>query len=88
VQIIRLEPDIPETVKVRVSQDAERRKEMARFRIILGNGGELELDAGAVDNVPEFVGELKKNGYVTGRRENGKAIALIDPHVATVELIG
>ena len=61
---------------------------MAKFQVTLGSGGELEIEADAVDNVPEFVRELKENGYVTGRKDNGEAVALIDPHVATIELIG
>jgi hypothetical protein len=61
---------------------------MAKFHVTLGGGGELEIEAEAVDNVPEFVRELKGNGYVTGRKANGEAVALIDPHVATVEQVG
>ena len=60
---------------------------MARFHVMLGNGERISLDAEAVDNVPEFVRELKEHGYVTGRMEKGEAVALIDPHIAIVELI-
>ncbi|MDP6706177.1 MAG: hypothetical protein QF893_07540 [Alphaproteobacteria bacterium] len=61
---------------------------MAKFHVTLGGGGELEIEADAIDNVPEFVRELKDNGYVAGRKTNGEAVALIDPHVATVEQVG
>jgi hypothetical protein len=54
---------------------------------MLGSGDRIAMEAEAVDNVPEFVRELKEHGYVTGRKDNGEAIALIDPHVAIMELI-
>jgi hypothetical protein len=54
---------------------------------MLGSGDRIVIQAEAVDNVPEFVRELKEHGYVTGRKDSGEAIALIDPHVAILELI-
>jgi hypothetical protein len=60
---------------------------MARFHVMLGSGDRIAMEAEAVGNVLEFVRELKEHGYVTGRKDNGEAIALIDPHVAIVELI-
>ena len=35
----------------------------------------------------EFARELKERGYVTGRMDNGQAVALVDPHVAVAELV-
>ncbi len=60
---------------------------MARFHVILGSGEKFTMEADAVDNVPEFVRELKDKSYVTGRMNNGQAVALVDPHVAVVELV-
>jgi dihydrodipicolinate synthase/N-acetylneuraminate lyase len=62
-------------------------EQMARFHVELGNGEKIVIEAEAVDNVPEFVRELKEHGYVTGRKEGGEAVALIDPHVAVVRLM-
>ena len=60
---------------------------MARFHVELGTGERIVIEAEAVDNVSEFVRELKEHGYVTGRKEGGEAVALIDPHVAVVRLM-
>ncbi len=60
---------------------------MARFHVILGSGEKITMEADAVDNVPEFVRELKDKSYVTGRMNNGQAVGLVDPHVAVVELV-
>jgi hypothetical protein len=61
---------------------------MAKFQVALANGDKLVFEAEAIDNIPEFVGELKNKGYIAGRRDvTGEALALIDPHVAVVELI-
>ena len=62
-------------------------EQMARFHFELGNGEKVVIEAEAVDNVPEFVRELKEHGYVTGRKEGGEVVALIDPHVAVVRLM-
>ena len=59
---------------------------MARFHVMLGTGEKVSMEAEAVDNIPEFVRELKEHGYVTGHKDSGQTIALIDPHVAMVEL--
>ena len=61
---------------------------MAVFRVALANGDRLVIEAEAIDNVPEFVGELKGKGFVAGRLDGtGEAVALVDPHVAIVELL-
>ncbi len=60
---------------------------MARFHVILGSGEKITIEADTVDNVPEFVREIKDKSYVTGRMNNGQAVALVDPHVAVVELV-
>ncbi len=60
---------------------------MARFHVTLGSGEKITMEADAVDNVPEFVREIKDKSYVTGRMDNGQAAALIDPNVAVVELV-
>ncbi len=60
---------------------------MARFHVILGSGEKITMEADAVDNVSEFVREIKDKSYVTGRMNTGQAVALVDPHVAVVELV-
>ena len=35
---------------------------MARFHVMLGSGDRIAMEAEAVDNVPEFVRELKEHG--------------------------
>ena len=62
-------------------------EQMARFHVELGTGEKVVIEAEAFDNVPEFVRELKEHGYVTGRKEGGEAVALIDPHVAVVRIM-
>ncbi len=60
---------------------------MAQFQVVLASGETIRLEAEATDNVPEFVRELKESGYVAGRLDNGESVALIDPHVAIVQMI-
>jgi len=60
---------------------------MAQFHVTLSHGDEVIITAEAVDNVPEFVSELKKRGFVAGHKKDGNSIALIDPHVAIVRLM-
>lgn len=59
---------------------------MAKFNVSLGDGQEMRLDIEAIDNVPEFMSELKQHGFVTGRDNDGP-VAVCSPHVATVRPI-
>ena len=56
---------------------------MAKFIVTLGDGQELGLEIGAIDNVPELMSELTKHGFVAGRDHEGP-VAVCLPHVATV----
>jgi hypothetical protein len=40
---------------------------MSKFSVRMGDGLEFHLDAEAIDNIPEFMSELQKHGYVAGR---------------------
>lgn len=60
---------------------------MAKFNVRLANGDEIGLEAEAIDNIPEFMTELKTHGFVAGRDNEGP-IAVCQSHVASVRPIG
>lgn len=60
---------------------------MAKFNVRLANGDEIGLKAEAIDNIPEFMSEMKKHGFVAGRDSEGP-IAVCLSHVASVRPIG
>ena len=60
---------------------------MAKFNVRLADGSEIGLEINAVDNVPEFMSELQKHGFVAGRDNEGP-VAVCSPHVAAVRPLG
>jgi hypothetical protein len=60
---------------------------MSKFSVRMGDGLEFHLDAEAIDNVPEFMSELQKHGFVAGRDKDGP-IAVCLEHVAAVRPAG
>lgn len=56
---------------------------MSKFNVRMGDGLEFHLDVEAIDNIPEFMSELQKNGFVAGRDKDGP-IAVCLPYVASV----
>ena len=60
---------------------------MAKFSVRLADGAEIGLEAEAIDNIPEFMSEMKTHGFVAGRDSEGP-IAVCLSHVATVRPLG
>lgn len=60
---------------------------MAKFSVRMGDGQEMGLDIEAIGNVPEFMSELIKHGFVSGRDNDGP-VAVCLPHVASVRPVG
>lgn len=60
---------------------------MAKFNVRLADGAEIGLEAEAIDNIPEFMTEMKKHGFVAGRDNEGP-IAVCQSHVVAVRPIG
>jgi hypothetical protein len=56
---------------------------MSKFSVRMADGLEFHLDTEAIDNVPEFMPELQKHGFVAGRDKDGP-IAVCQAHVAAV----
>ena len=60
---------------------------MSKFIVRMGDGLEFHLEAEAIDNIPEFMSEMEKHGFVTGRDKDGP-IAVCQAHVASVRQAG
>ena len=59
---------------------------MSKFNVRMADGLEFHLDAEAIDNIPEFMSELQKHGFVAGRDKDGP-VAVCLAHVASVRQV-